>query len=196
MEKKITFISEGHEIEGLFNKASDDKGVVVTHPHPLYGGDMHNYVVESVVSAYLKKGYSTLRFNFRGTGRSQGSYGDGIGEQQDVISAISYLFDEGIKQADLAGYSFGAWVNSMVPCKENSVHKMTMVSPPVAFIDFKNVSSIPCLDLVVTGDRDDIAPSGMIKKMLPMWNPNARFEVIKDADHFYSGSVDKLESVL
>ncbi len=196
MEEKITFISEEHEIEGLFNKASKDKGIVVTHPHPLYGGDMYNYVVESVVNTYLKKGYSTLRFNFRGVGRSQGSHGDGIGEQQDVISALSYLFDKGIKQADLAGYSFGAWVNSMAVCKASSVHKMIMVSPPVAFIDFKPVSSIPCLELVVTGDKDDIAPPSMIKKMLPTWNPNARFEVITGADHFYSGFIDRLESIM
>ncbi len=72
MEEKISFISEGHEIEGLFYKNIGNKGVAVTHPHPLYGGDMYNSVVEAIVRVYQKKGYSTLRFNFRGVGRSRG----------------------------------------------------------------------------------------------------------------------------
>lgn len=101
MEEKISFLSGDYELEGLFAKVSGDKGVVITHPHPLYGGDMYNPVVNTIASAYQKNGFATLRFNFRGVGKSQGNYDDGIGEQKDVNSAILYLSEMGIKKAFL-----------------------------------------------------------------------------------------------
>ena len=90
MEKEIAFSTGSSEIEGLLQKNSESKGVVITHPHPLYGGNMRNNVVMAISQTYQKLGYSTLRFNFRGVGRSRGSYGDGISEQEDVRAAIAY----------------------------------------------------------------------------------------------------------
>ena len=196
MVKKVTFLSEDYEIEGLFNKRDQDKGVVVTHPHPLYGGDMYNLVVETIVHVYYQKGYSTLKFNFRGVGKSQGEYDNGIGEQKDVLAAIAFLFETGIKQIDLAGYSFGAWVNAHAIREDAPVHNIMMVSPPVGFMDFQPISAMSDLKLVIAGSRDDIAPVDIIRKTLPVWNPDARFEVIDGADHFYGGYLGQLESVL
>lgn len=196
MEEKIKFLSEDFEIEGLIHKGVKDKGVIVTHPHPLYGGDMYNMVVESIVHAYHKKGYTTLRFNFRGVGKSQGRYDNGIGEQKDIRAALAYLYGIGIKHIDLAGYSFGAWVNSKITRQDDPVEGMIMVSPPAGFIDFQPITPINSLKLVVTGESDEIAPKDLIEKMLPTWNKNARFEVIKGADHFYSGYLEQLESIL
>jgi alpha/beta superfamily hydrolase len=78
-EEEIIFDSEGLKIEGLLENLQGEMGVVVTHPHPLYGGQMRNNVVESITQAYREQGYSTLRFNFRGVGKSEGSYEDGPG---------------------------------------------------------------------------------------------------------------------
>ena len=196
MEEKIFFASGSYQIEGRIERQSEDVGVVITHPHPLYGGDMNNYVVKAITDAFRQKGYTTLRFNFRGAGRSQGRYADGIGEQEDVKSAISYLNEIGIEKVDLAGYSFGAWINALSVNSGVSVRQMVMVSPPLGFIDFKDVAALPCLKLVVTGSTDNIAPEILIKKMLPIWNPETQFEVISGADHFYGGYTDDLESVL
>lgn len=196
MVKKVTFLSEDYEIEGLFNKRDQDKGVVVTHPHPLYGGDMYNLVVETIVHVYYQKGYSTLKFNFRGVGKSQGEYDNGVGEQKDVLAAIAFLFEMGIKQIDLAGYSFGAWVNAHAIREDAPVQNIMMVSPPVGFMDFQPTSAMSGLKFVVTGSRDDIAPVDIIRKTLSVWNPDARFEVIDGADHFYGGYLGQLESVL
>ncbi len=193
-EKEVSFRSDDCEIEGLLNLKSRDFGVVVTNPHPLYGGDMRNYVVESIVRAYAEKGYSTLRFNFRGVGKSSGNYDDGEGEQKDVMAAISCLAGNGVEQIDLAGYSFGSWVNAQVKCE--NMRKMVMVSPPAAFMEFSPVTEIPCLELVVTGDRDEIAPPDIVEKLIPQWNPSAKFVTIPGADHFYSGFLDKLNSIL
>jgi alpha/beta superfamily hydrolase len=196
MEEKIRFASEGYSIEGLLEVNSNSRGAVITHPHPLYGGDMHNHVVAAITSAYNKMGCTSLRFNFRGVGGSQGSYGEGIGEQQDVRSAIAYLAGLGIDRIDLAGYSFGAWVNAHLTGRQEGIAAMVMVSPPVAFIGFDSVDRIDCLKLVVTGSRDDIAPPDMIQPCLPRWNPQANFEVIIGADHFYGGYTAQLEAVL
>jgi len=197
MVEKIKFLSENYEIEGLLNKRDKNKGVVVTHPHPLYGGDMYNLVVETIVHVYNIKGYSTLKFNFRGVGKSRGQYDNGVGEQKDVLAALSFLADMGMERIALAGYSFGAWVNAHAAIQEDIfVEDMVMVSPPVGFMDFHAISAINVLKFVITGNRDDIAPADAVKKMLPTWNPDARFEIVDGADHFYGGYLGHLESVL
>ncbi len=196
MVKRIVFLSGDYEIEGLLNEKSEDMGVVITHPHPLYGGDMYNLVVEAIVHVYQIKGYSTLKFNFRGVGKSQGRYNNGIGEQEDVLAALAFLFEMGIKKIDLAGYSFGAWVNAHAIREDTPVENMVMVSPPVGFMAFQPTNALDCLKFVVTGSEDDIAPAELVEKMIPQWNEKSRFEVIDGADHFYGGYMKELESVL
>jgi len=196
MEKTATFISNRLEIEGRLAAGDQPKGAVITHPHPLYGGNMHNNVVAAVSRTYQKFGCTTLRFNFRGVGGSQGNYGDGIGEQEDVHAAVAYLAAIGIRQIDLAGYSFGAWVNAQAVNDGLKVDNMIMVSPPVAFIDFKSISDLSSLKLIITGSQDDIAPADMVEKLYPAWSATAKFEVISGADHFYGGYTNQLEAIL
>jgi alpha/beta superfamily hydrolase len=196
MIKKVVFLSGDYEIEGLLNEKNEDMGVVITHPHPLYGGDMYSLVVEAMVHVYQIKGYSTLKFNFRGVGKSQGRYDNGIGEQEDVLAAIAFLIEMGIKKIDLAGYSFGAWVNAHALRKDTPVENMLMISPPVGFMAFQPTNALDCLKFVVTGSEDDIAPAELVAKMVPQWNEKAGFEVIDGADHFYGGYIKELESVL
>ena len=197
MDQELIFFKAGDfKIEGLLQTTPGDKGVVITHPHPLYGGSMHNNVVESLVQVYQQAGYTTLRFNFRGVGGSQGEYDSGQGEQEDVNAALHYLAEQGKNAVDLAGYSFGAWVNTLTSPSVDVVQRMIMVSPPVAFLDFGPPQSIPQLELVVAGSRDEIAPPELIKTILPTWNSSARLEIIEGADHFYAAHTGKLESIL
>ena len=196
MEKLTSFSSGGLTIEALLERIPGDRGVVITHPHPLYGGNMFNPVVKAISNSYWDKGYSTLRINFRGVGESDGKFENGIGEQEDVLSALTYMNELGISRIDLAGYSFGTFVNIGAVRKGPSVQKMTMVSPPVAFMEFSQPSPVPCLKLVITGSRDEIAPAESVKKNLLQWNPEAALEVIDGADHFYTGYLKKLEEIL
>jgi uncharacterized protein len=196
MEERIVFNSDNNLLEGLLDFHSMEKGVVVTHPHPLYGGDMSNMVVELMIASFRSKGFSTLRFNFRGVGGSQGSFSDGVGEAMDVCAAAEYLKAKKIQQVVLAGYSFGAWVNAYVKCDILTFEKMVMVSPPVAFMDFTPARSIDNLSLVITGSRDEIAPPEQINKILPVWNPSADFKIIDGADHFYWDHFKTLDRIL
>jgi alpha/beta superfamily hydrolase len=157
---------------------------------------MYNNVVESLVRVYQQAGYSTLRFNFRGVGRSHGEYSDGTGEQEDVRAALTCLSERSKKVIDLAGYSFGAWVNALTRPDRDIVRQMVMVSPPVAFLDFGSAQPIPQLQLVIAGSSDEIAPPKLIKTILPNWNSRARLEIIEGADHFYGPYTGKLESIL
>lgn len=195
-EEAVCFRAGGIDLEGLMESGSTESGAVITHPHPLYGGDMNNHVVAIIQQAYRKKGYTTLRFNFRGIGSSQGRYDDGIGEQNDLEAAVSFLRERGLKKIALAGYSFGVWINSLASQDRGWTWPMVSVSPPVGFIDFSTIGALPGLELVVTGSRDDIAPAEAVRKILPTWNPAARFEIIDGSDHFYSRHSRQLEDVI
>jgi alpha/beta superfamily hydrolase len=196
MEKHITFASENLTLEGLYTKHSGTRGAIITHPHPLYGGDMSNPVVEALVRSYNRKNITTLRFNFRGTGRSEGRHEGGLGERQDILAAINFLAEKGITSIQLVGYSFGSWVIAHLSEVPTEVEAMIFISPPIAFIPFQNIQTLPLLQLVITGEEDEFAPPQLIRQAIQDWNPNARFEVIDATDHFYYGSFNTLEDIV
>ena len=175
---------------------SSDLGVVVTHPHPLYGGDMDNPVVEEIARSFFEKGFTTLRFNFRGTGKSSGMFENGIGEEDDVRAALAYLKASGVSIIYLAGYSFGARINASVVSSGCDLQDHIMVSPPLGFMSFDEVLSMPLTGLIVTGANDDVAPSSMVSSAIQRWQINPQFEVIEECDHFYTGCLNKLNRVL
>ncbi len=195
-EERVFIPVEDFQIEGLLNESQSEKAVVVTHPHPLYGGEMNNNVVSAIVSAYRQNGYTTLRINFRGVGGSGGSYGDGIGEQEDVRAALAYLENLGKDAIDLAGYSFGSRVNAMGLDSYDIVKNLVMVSPPVGFMDFSFLSFNSKIRLIISGENDDIAPPAKIKELIPTWNPEAEFRVINGIDHFYFGGTTEVEEII
>lgn len=192
MEATVKLPSRCGDLEGLCHAGVSDKGVVITHPHPQYGGDMRNPVVEAIAAAYRKLGFTTLRFNFRGVGRSAGHYDQGRGERNDVRDAISFLIDRGLEAIHLSGYSFGAWVNTMALQSGPLVQGMTMVAPPVAFIDFEEGIRLPMLSAVVAGSRDEYAPPGLIRPLMGQWNPDACIDIIDGADHFFFGFLGEI----
>lgn len=195
-EKEIFFHSGSLKIQGLLEEHPGKKGVVVTHPHPLYGGDMYNHVVEAICRAYREREYTCLRFNFRGVGLSEGEYDNGVGEQADVMAALDYLSERGKTEIDLAGYSFGAWVNAQGIDKYHQVKRMIMISPPVNAMDYSFLSYNPKIRLVISGSHDDIAGTQGIKEGLPIWNPEAILKIIDEADHFYGGKTEELKRLI
>lgn len=195
-EKKIKFTSNNDVIlEGMLYEGFTGSGAVITHPHPLYGGDMYNNLVEAIFLAYQKKGYSTLRFNFRGVGNSGGRHDNGNAEQQDVLAACRFIKETGVTSVDLAGYSFGTWINAKV-AERMPLSPMIMVSPPLAMLQFPAGLKIPGLKLVVTGSADEFAPPELIEKAIPLWNPSTRFDVIDGVDHFFWGLTQNITDIL
>jgi len=180
-------------LEGRIEHNSGKRAVVVTHPHPLYGGNMDNPVVITVLNSFARHGFTTLRFNFRGTENSTGLYDNGTGEQSDVKAAIAFLKNQNIEDVFLAGYSFGAWVNAATVAAGAPVTDHIMVSPPMAFLSFDHIETMGKTGLIVTGEKDHIAPPGMIQARIKKWNLHSRFAILKGCDHFYSRGLDLLE---
>jgi len=160
------------------------------------GGNMDNNVVWAVTQAYASRGYTTLRFNFRGVGGSEGSYGEGTGESRDVAAALDLLRQRGTSSPDLAGYSFGAWVIARALPEVGEVGQVLMVSPPVAFMGFSFLGRNPRIRWIITGERDPFAPPDEVRSMARLWNPDCLVEVVDGADHFYGGLEGKLISLI
>ncbi|MBA3030550.1 MAG: alpha/beta fold hydrolase [Desulfobacteraceae bacterium] len=194
MMQRISFDCEGLALEGLLNPNPSSKGVVIAHPHPLYGGDMHNPVVASMAKAFEKKGYTTLRLNFRGVGNSRGDYDNGEREQKDILAAAAHLTDLGMTRVDLSGYSFGAWVISRLTDLPPAVKQIILVAPPIAMMPFNPSPALDRVKAMITGSEDDIAPAAQLRKLLEDLKSGAKLEVIPGADHFYAWHTDALES--
>jgi alpha/beta superfamily hydrolase len=192
----IRFPSENLWLQGVLEDNGAARAMVITHPHPLYGGDMHNPVVTAIAAACRKKGVTALRFNFRGVGESQGAYSDGVGEQQDLLAALGFLRAAGFAADLVAGYSFGSWVNARAAVESGVDASQIMVSPPLAVMNFGGVSALPGLWLVVTGAYDAIAPPDRVGALAKRLNPAARVVVIPRADHFYEAALAQLETAL
>jgi uncharacterized protein len=188
----ITFHAGGLTLEGILHAAASvedtpSAGAVVCHPHPLYGGDMHNAVVVAVCDALATKGIAALRFNFRGTGRSEGSHGGGLEERDDVCAALDFLASRpgiGPKRLCLAGYSFGAVV--ALSTRYPSLAALAAISPPLAAKGEVGVK-LTCPTLFIFGERDTIAPAGSLERAGIGLPPGSRVVVVPGADHFWWG---------
>ncbi len=197
MAEHVRFMSQNLELEGLWSDRSKTSAAVITHPHPQYGGDMHNAVVETISKAYGSNGWSTLRFNFRGAGNSDGVFDNGVGEQIDLAAAIGFLESRGIADIELAGYSFGAWVLACWARQADDENRpMRFIAPPVKFIDFNPIHPMVGLRQVIVGTGDEFAPLRQCKSHTDRWNSEASFDVLEGADHFYWNQMDTLRNVL
>ncbi len=197
MPEKPIVINGPCKLEGRLSSNSRKRAVVIAHPHPLYGGDMNNPVVTTIARSFAAAGDTTLRFNFRGTGNSQGQFADGEGEIDDLLAARNYLLAAGAQEITLAGYSFGAWVIVKAVAAGNmKSDPLILVSPPAAMLPFAKSFKLPGLRLVITGEKDEIAPPQMVQELVESWNPDADFSIIPGSDHFFGGYQENLGAIL
>jgi len=193
-EERITFPAGSLHLEGHYAPNPSGRGAVVTHPHPLMGGSLENNVVETLVSTFFHQGYATMRFNFRGVGRSEGIHDEGIGEQQDVQAAVRFLQREGIVEILLAGYSFGAWVNAQVLRREHSLGGGIFVSPPIDLMDFDFSGLAGRIRLIIAGDRDPYCNAERLLEAAGRIRAPVR--LLPGVDHFYAGREQELSAAL
>jgi uncharacterized protein len=190
-EEKIIFPSSGINLEGLIsiNEALSAKGgVVLCHPHPQHGGDMHNPVIASGVQGASDAGLSTLRFNFRGVGESEGGHADGIGEQEDVHAAVDCLnatFGERAHSLILLGYSFGAWAGMPVAVRDRRIHGMVFVAPPLEMYDFGFLKGCKKNKRIVAGSQDLFCPLPALEDWYRQLEEPKSLTLIRGADHFF-----------
>ena len=169
--------------------ASPTAGVVICHPHPLYGGDMENPVVVRVQEVCSSLGLATLRFNFRGVGASGGTHGEGVGEQEDAIAALDTLAKAiGSGALAIAGYSFGSRIAALVGNRDSRIAGMALIAPPLAMSDFGFLEDRKIPTLAVAGTRDQYCPPDEFARFTAA-RPWIKTAAIEGADHFFFGKL-------
>jgi uncharacterized protein len=170
---------------------------LVCHPHPLFGGTMHNKVVYQAAKSLDGLGLAVLRFNFRGAGLSAGTHDRGDGEQEDVRTALDFLTAEfpGVPLL-LAGFSFGCWVGLRVGCADERVAELIGLGAPVNNADFSYLQSCAKPKLFVQGSNDQFGAREKIEALVACLPGEKRFVVVPDADHFFVGKLDQLDGAI
>jgi alpha/beta superfamily hydrolase len=170
---------------------------VVCHPHPLFGGTMHNKVVYNAAKTMDALGIPVLRFNFRGAGLSAGEHDKGRGEQGDVQAALDYLAAQfpGIPLL-LAGFSFGSLVGLRVGCGDARVSELIGIGIPVNSSDFTFLSDCPKPKLFVHGANDNFGARTKVGKVVSALPGENRLVVVEDADHFFAGHLDEFNAAI
>lgn len=198
--KEPVIIPGPPDLEGLLEYPAEPArgGAVVAHPHPLYGGTMIQPVVHHVAQACRQEGLVTLRFNFRGVGRSHGQY-DGIEEWRDVQAASRFLVQRlgRDKSLILAGYSFGAWMALLAALNGVRASAVILVAFPMVFehlspatFDGIGVLNIPVLS--ICGQYDDIAPPAQVEAFFARRGLRAQQVLIPGSDHFFIGEQEEI----
>ncbi len=190
VEEHVTFSVGEITLEGLFATPAQPPtiGAVVCHPHPLYGGEMHNNVVSALVDAFQQQGIATLRFNFRGVGRSGGSHGEGVAELEDVKAAVTYLLSrQPVKTVVVAGYSFGSMVGLQAGAADPRVHKIIGVAFPFGLRDPSFLLPVTKPKLLISGDHDNYSPIPALQELFAKLPEPKALTIVKGADHFFWG---------
>lgn len=169
---------------------------VIGHPHPPDGGTMNNKVVTTIARALAESGIASVRFNFRGVGRSEGGYDEGRGETLDYLAVAQWLQAQRPSDALwLAGFSFGAWV-ALRAARQLPVQQMIAIAPPVGFRDFTGVPAPPCPWLVVQGDADDVVDPAKVFAWAEAADPAPSIVRMAEAGHFFHGRLVDLRGAI
>lgn len=170
---------------------------LVCHPHPLFGGTMHNKVVYQSAKALHRHGLPVLRFNFRGAGSSEGEHDRGNGEREDVRAAIDYLSAEfPAAQILLAGFSFGSWVGLRVGCGDDRVAELIGLGLPVDNSDLSYLRECAKPKLLIQGGYDQFGSRANIEALFETVPEPKRLVIINGADHFFTGQLDKVAAAI
>lgn len=196
----IFFNGPAGRIEGKYqaNENKDAPVALILHPDPRHGGTMNNKVVYTLYQSFLKRGFSVLRFNFRGVGRSQGEFDNGEGELADAAAAMDWLESnfESAKFSWIAGFSFGGWIAMQLLMRRPEVDGFIAVAPPADKYDFSFLAPCPTSGLFLAGDRDTIvAPDSvekLAKKLMHQRSIEIEYREIPDGDHFFAGKLADL----
>jgi hypothetical protein len=172
-------------------------GALLLHPHPLFGGNVHNKVVFTGQRVCAELGLATLRFNFRGVGSSAGSYDDGQGEQDDARAALTQLAaDLPGQPLYLVGFSFGAWIGLKVGAADPRVAGIAALGTPMGWAELDFLSRAGPPKLFIHGEEDQFCDPAALARAFPRFAPPKRLEWIAGADHFFTNRLDALSRAL
>jgi alpha/beta superfamily hydrolase len=201
---EIFFNGPEGRVEAKYHQADDKTAplAVVLHPHPLYGGSMNNKVVYNLYHNFADNGFSVLRFNFRGIGKSLGKYDNGIGELADAAAALDWIQVQNpdARSCWICGFSFGAWIAMQLMMRRPEITGFVSVSPPVNMYDFSFLTPCPASGLITQGDLDSVVPEAGVGSLAQKLNKqrgiDVNYTLIQGADHYYRAKMDELSQTV
>ena len=191
-------------LEARYTAATEQNAplALLLHPHPQHGGTMNNKVVYTLFHAFLHCGFSALRFNFRGVGRSQGQFDRGEGELADATAALDWLqtTNPDSKICWVGGFSFGAWIGMQLLMRRPEVSAFVAVAPPAGMLDFGFLAPCPASGLIIGGDQDQVVPleaaQKLVAKLKHQRDITIEHRIVKGADHFFYNHLTELDQIV
>ena len=199
---EVNFNGPDGRLEGRYNhsKMPNAPVALLLHPHPQHGGTMNNKVVYSLYQTFVRRGFSALRFNFRGVGRSQGLFDNGLGEMSDAASALDWMqsYNPNASGCWIGGFSFGAWIGMQLMMRRPEISGYISVAPPTSIYDFTFLAPCPASGLIVHGGKDDLVPVASVEKLTQKLAAqktiSVDYRVIESADHFFMDDLNILNN--
>ncbi len=197
---EVVLTGAAGRLEGRYSPAKTDTAPIalILHPHPRAGGHMNNPVAVQLYHLFMKRGFATLRFNFRGVGKSQGEFDSGIGELADAASALDWLqtTNPAASQCWMAGYQFGAWIGMQLLMRRPETDGFVSVSPPTNVYDFSFLAPCPASGLFLHGTADTVATppevERVVAKLRTQKGISIAYELVEGANHYWSNHVDEV----
>jgi alpha/beta superfamily hydrolase len=201
---EVIFTGEDGRIEGRFHPGRTRNApiAIILHPHPQFGGTMNNPVVYQLYYAFANRGFAALRFNFRGVGRSQGTFDHGQGELSDAAAALDWAqaTNPDARACWIAGFSFGAWIGMQLLMRRPEVEGFISIAAPASLYDFSFLAPCPSSGLFVHGDKDSVVPVSAVHTLVEKLKTQKGIiidqQIVKGANHFFDGKTDELIEVV
>ena len=197
---EVIFNGPEGRLEGRYQQGKDPNApiAIVLHPHPEFGGTMNNQIVYHLYYMFAQRGFSVLRFNSRGVGRSQSVFDHGIGELSDAAAALDWLqaLNRESRGCWIAGFSFGAWIGMQLLMRRPEIEGFISICPPANLYDFSFLAPCPSSGLIIHGDKDAVVPhkdvTTLVEKLKTQKGIVIEQKVVQGANHFFDGKVEAL----
>ncbi|PLX39252.1 MAG: alpha/beta hydrolase [Hyphomicrobiales bacterium] len=199
---EVIFNGPAGRLEGRFQPAKKRNApiAIILHPHPQFGGTMNNQIIYQLYYMFVQREFAVLRFNFRGVGRSQGTFDHGSGELSDAAAALDWVqtLHTDARACWIAGFSFGAWIGMQLLMRRPEVEGFISIAPPANLHDFSFLAPCPSSGLIVHGDRDKVVPLKDVQTLVDKLKTQKGIVIdqviVPGANHFFESHVDELIS--
>lgn len=198
---EVVLTGASGRIEGSYAPGKKDSAPIalILHPHPKAGGQMNNPISVQLFRLFMKRGFATLRFNFRGVGRSQGEFDSGVGELADAATALDWLQTNNptASQCWVAGYQFGAWIGMQLLMRRPETDGFISVTPPTNMYDFSFLAPCPASGLILHGSHDTVTPPVEVERVVSKLRTQKGividYDLVDGANHYWTEHVDDVE---
>ncbi|MDA1091037.1 MAG: alpha/beta hydrolase [Proteobacteria bacterium] len=197
---EVNFNGPEGRLEGRYHPSKRPHAplALLLHPHPQHGGTMNDKIIYKLYQTFTRRGFSTLRFNFRGVGRSQGIFDNGQGELSDAASALDWMQAQNpnTQSCWIAGFSFGAWVAMQLMMRRPEIDGFISIAPPANRYDFSFLAPCPASGMILHGSKDELVPQSSVdklaQKLQKQKNIKIDYRIIEGSDHFFLNHVEAL----